>query len=173
MQRSRNDDVNDDIEGKHLDSRTNWLQGSSQRGSLSLFNVYGLGLTPINTSISIFPSQVATSTKRAHRRTQARIVIVDTSRHHLHTRRSWPSWPESWLTRMRGTPLLSPRSSCCLEWNKTQMMMIYTISSCLCLCLKWRLTFTAVPSLHRTTPRMAKGSLTLPLIRFLNKFELK
>ena len=32
MHRSRNDDV----DGKHLDSRTNWLQGSSQRDSLSL-----------------------------------------------------------------------------------------------------------------------------------------
>ena len=36
MQRSRNDDVNNDVDGKHLDSRTNWLLGSSQQGSLSL-----------------------------------------------------------------------------------------------------------------------------------------
>ena len=86
-----NDDVNDDVDGKHLDSRTNWLQGSSQRGSLSLFNVYGLGLIPITSIISIFSSQAATSTKRAHRRTQARVVIVHTPRHHLHTRHSWPS----------------------------------------------------------------------------------
>ena len=44
---------------------------------------------------------------------------------------------------------------------------------CVCLCLGWFGTFTAVPSLHRTTSCMTKGSLTLPLIRFLTKFELK